>query len=518
MVIRYTLLMKKVSLRQVTHANDFSEFQTENLIITKLEYEDLTSTMTIFIRRKRVDEGDTTQGAVTIIDERIEKISESILVEKSVLEERQERISSEIQETEELLTSGKNISPEERRRLEEKLQRLREEFDDNAQALRVASEKAVDAYLQIQEAYNIQKKESKAEIDAAKAARKNAELEKKLTQERANRNILLFSLLGVALILVAGVFYINNRQIRKQKDKLAQTNHMLEESARIMDEKNKQINEKNDQLVIQTQELEEKNAKITDSIRYARTIQQSILPNPSQMGEAFAEYFIFFAPRDIVSGDFFWFSKRGDEVLITAADCTGHGVPGAFMTVMGNTLLNQIVNVNGITDPARILTILNDRVRNTLKQQQQGEFRDGDGMDMALMNINLKTGKALFAGAKNPLYYVKDNELLYIKGSNISIGSTLKNENKEFKNREIEMEGGEVFYLVSDGFQDQLGGVDPENPKKRKKYMKTRFMDFLKSTSVYPLTQQEQMFKEEFYNWKGDHDQTDDVVVISFKV
>ena len=282
--------------------------------------------------------------------------------------------------------------------------------------------------------------------------------------------------------------------------------------------KTKQINEKNDQLVVQTQELEEKNAKITDSIRYARTIQQSILPNPSHMGDAFSEYFIFFVPRDIVSGDFFWFSKRGDEVLITAADCTGHGVPGAFMTVMGNTLLNQIINVNGLTDPAQILTILNNRVRNTLKQQQQGEFRDGDGMDMALMNINLKTGKALFAGAKNPLYYVKDNELLYIKGSNISIGSTLKSENKEFKNREIEIEGGEVFYLVSDGFQDQLGGVDPENPKKRKKYMKTRFMDFLKSTSVYPLSQQEQMFKEEFYNWKGEHDQTDDVVVISFKV
>ena len=222
-----------------THANDFSEFQTKNLIITKLTYEDLTSTMTISVRRKTVDEGDTTQGAVTIIDERIEKISESILVEKSVLEERQERISSEIQETEELLTSGKNISPEERRRLEEKLQRLRNEFDDNAQALRVASEKAVDAYLQIQEAYNIQKKESQAEIDAAKAARKNAELEKKLTQERANRNIYLFSILGVALLLIAGVFFINNRQIRKQKDKLAETNQMLEESARIMDEKNK---------------------------------------------------------------------------------------------------------------------------------------------------------------------------------------------------------------------------------------------------------------------------------------
>ncbi|MDX2304313.1 MAG: SpoIIE family protein phosphatase [Microscillaceae bacterium] len=497
-------------------ANDFSEFQSPKLFITKLEYEDLTSTMTVSVRKPNTSEGDTTQGAVTIIDDKIENISESILIEKSVLEERQERISSEIQKTEQLLASGKNISPEERKRLEEKLILLRKEFDDNAQALRVASEKAVDAYLQIQEAYSLQKEKTKAEIEAAETARKNALLEKKLTQERANRNILIFSVVGAALLLVAAVFYINNRKISGQKNQLAEKNLMLEESARIMDEKNKQIHEKNDQLVVQTQELEEKNAKITDSIRYAQTIQQSILPNSKEIGAVFSEFFIFYAPRDIVSGDFYWFTKKDSEIIITAADCTGHGVPGAFMTVMGNTLLNQIVNINSITDPAEILSVLNERVRNTLKQQKEGELRDGDGMDMALLKINTEEKLAYFAGAKNPLYYVKGDELLYIKGSNISIGGTLKNQNKEFKNRCLELDGDEIFYLVSDGFQDQLGGLDSQG--KRKKYMKTRFMDFIKHVSKFPLLEQEKMFKAEFNNWKGNHDQTDDVVVIAFKL
>jgi serine phosphatase RsbU (regulator of sigma subunit) len=227
---------------------------------------------------------------------------------------------------------------------------------------------------------------------------------------------------------------------------------------------------------------------------------------------------LFFEPKDIVSGDFYWCTQKGDEFILAVADCTGHGVPGAFMTMMGNTLLNNIVNEDNVTDPAKILSLLNTSVQNTLKQQQdEEELREGDGMDVVLINYNLKIRFVTYAGAKNTLFYTKNNEIITLRGTNISIGSTLSKRENVFENHIIYLDGGETFYLTTDGFQDQLGGGEGENTRRRK-YMKSRFMEFLLKISTLPISEQSLTIREEFNTFKGSHIQTDDVTVLGFRV
>ncbi len=310
---------------------------------------------------------------------------------------------------------------------------------------------------------------------------------------RINR-ITIFSLLGiiVGLSLLSYIFYIVNKRTQKQKAILA--------------ENIAQINK-------QKAQIEEQNQEITDSVHYAERIQQALLVNMTNLDEFFRESFIFHLPRDIVSGDFYWYTQQKDEIVLAVVDCTGHGVPGAFMTIIANDALNQIVNDNKITEPKRILEELDTKVQVSLNQQNgRKEGSTNDSMDLMIANFNFKTKKVVVAGARNVLYFVKEDEIHQVKGSKYMIGNQHRDEEKTFDPHLIDLEGGEVFYMFSDGFQDQFGGEDDS------KYLKTRFRGFLHSISHLTLAEQYQEIEKEFNQWKGDNPQTDDVLVVGVKI
>ncbi len=262
----------------------------------------------------------------------------------------------------------------------------------------------------------------------------------------------------------------------------------------------------NAELELQKGIIEARNKSITDSIRYASRIQSAVLGDSAAVEGHFAESFVFFKPREIVSGDFYWFSQVADGgKLLVVADCTGHGVPGAFMTVLGHTYLTDIVLGMDIVQPGEILLALDQKIVSTLRKDNTGENAVNDGMDIAIALF--QNGQVHFAGAKNPLYYVRSGKIYEIKGSRFPIGSSQFKEKKRYPTHILDCQHGDVFYLFTDGFHDQFGG---EN---NTKYMSKRFREFLLSISELPMSEQKVRLSQEFEAWKGSRNQTDDVLV-----
>jgi serine phosphatase RsbU (regulator of sigma subunit) len=503
-------------------ATDFSYFRADNLIINRLEYVDLGSTMKVFARRPV--EGETlTKQNVSTIDEK----SEAVFAEKSFLDQENEKLTSEIAKIKARFESGENISAYERTQLEQQLQQLETKLASNQQALDIVREKAENVILNISKEFSVQKKlteQVQAKLSQTQAEKEAIKLKNTLNQQKARQNIIIFTLVIIALLIIAFISYVNYRKINKQKTQLSeslseinQKNLLLEQSAKIMDLKNKQINDKNEQLIAQTRELEFKNLKITDSLRYARTIQQSILPSIEQIAHIFPENFVFYEPKDIVSGDFYWLAQKGNEIIFAAADCTGHGVPGAFMTMLGNSSLNHIVNEVNITSPAEILSDLNELVA-TMIRREEDDLREGDGMDIGVLKINIQTKEVVFAGSKMPMYIVHNQQIEQIKGSSISIGSSPNKKEKIFENQYLQLQGGEIIYFSSDGYHDQLGGINSQKEQVRRKFTRKRMMDLILQNHQLPFNEQQQIFRTEFETWKGTNEQTDDVLLIGFKV
>lgn len=280
----------------------------------------------------------------------------------------------------------------------------------------------------------------------------------------------------------------------------------------------KQISEQKNQLQKNNRELGLKNEDIISSINYARKIQYAVLPNEETIYRALPLSFIIYKPRDIVSGDFFWFheslekSATNDSELlyIVAADCTGHGVPGAFMTVIGSNALTQTVIENKITKPSAILAELDNRVTSTLKQEKTHYGLIQDGMDLALLKINRAKKELIFSSAKRPAFYVHNGELREIKGSKSSIGG-LRSEVKVFDEVVINYEEDDMIYLFSDGFVDQFGGTND------KKFTTKRLRQLLLEVHELPITEQKNRITEVFENWKGKNEQTDDVLMIAIR-
>ncbi|WP_291722104.1 two-component regulator propeller domain-containing protein [Bernardetia sp.] len=257
--------------------------------------------------------------------------------------------------------------------------------------------------------------------------------------------------------------------------------------------------------------LEAKNKDITDSINYAKRIQHALLPPLSILKDKF-EAFVLFLPRDIVSGDFYWFTEKDGKTIVAAIDCTGHGVPGAFMSIIAETHLDRIVNVMGITSPAMILNELDKSVRNTLRQN---ETQSRDGMDMSICVIDDENKKVTFGGAKNPLIYIADGKVEQQKGSIRGIGGYSRKYLKKtptFTEHIIEVTQPTTFYIFSDGYQDQFGG------KHNEKFMKKRFRKVLQDIHREGMQAQKELLERGFMRWKGKHQQIDDVLVIGFKM
>lgn len=260
------------------------------------------------------------------------------------------------------------------------------------------------------------------------------------------------------------------------------------------------------------EEIKEKNRAVEESINYAQRIQSSILPNTKFIQEYLPKSFIYYRPRDLVSGDFPWFFKKGNDIFIAAVDCTGHGVPGALLSFIGYFILNNVVDHYENINAGQILDKLHEGVRKTLKQDRiDSDARDG--MDIALCKINLQNNLLEYSGAHRPLYLVRNGELKEFKGNRKAIGGIPhgKKPEKDFKNYVINLEIGDKVYFFSDGLPDQLNG------KTRKKYQARRIREGIIANNNLNIKQLEKYFSDDFENWKGEYKQIDDVLLIGIE-
>ncbi len=269
-------------------------------------------------------------------------------------------------------------------------------------------------------------------------------------------------------------------------------------------------------VIERTYKIETQKQKITDSIKYAQKIQNAILPSNVLIKKIIPEHFIFYEPKDIVSGDFYWINKINNNIIVAAVDCTGHGVPGAFMSMLGVALLNEIVDKKEITQPDKILEELRKYVKASLHQTGQND-ESSDGMDMSLCVIDSETNKMQFAGANNSVYIIRSNnknkeqsEFIELEPDPMPIGIFLVE--YPFNNQEIQLESKDCIYLFSDGYSDQFGG------KKNYKFMKAKFKELLLEISEKPMQEQKNILEKTFYDWKGSGFQVDDVLVMGIRI
>ena len=342
--------------------------------------------------------------------------------------------------------------------------------------------------------YQTDKKEAQIKLQ-------NSEIKKK-ELENQQQQMLIYGF-AIVILLVFGVIILIYRQYKHKK------------------KANEELEAKNTLITNQKQE-------ITDSILYAKRIQTAILPEGDYIQELLPERFILFKPRDIVSGDFYWLKeiKSADTVVCTAADCTGHGVPGAFMSMLGVAFLNEIIARPGIKTTGEVLNQLRESVITSLHQTgREGEAKDG--MDISFVAINYKTNKVQYSGANNPLYIIRENSkseiicdkkivdkthtLYEIKGDKMPIG-IYGAEMKGFKTIEIQLEKGDIIYLFSDGYADQFGGP------KGKKFKYKPFKQLLLDSCTKPMEEQSKILNTSIENWKGDLEQIDDIILIGIKL
>jgi ligand-binding sensor domain-containing protein/serine phosphatase RsbU (regulator of sigma subunit) len=304
----------------------------------------------------------------------------------------------------------------------------------------------------------------------------------------------------LAICTVIAITRWNGRRLRLKAKTLAQEVH----KATITILEQKKIVEEQKHVV------EEKNKHITESINYAQRIQNAILPENEYIKSLFNNYFIYYQPKEMVSGDFYWFGQKDDKIIFAAVDCTGHGVPGALMSMIGNTLLNEIINGKGITAPDEILNQLRNDIIYALKQTDAPESQK-DGMDIALCVLDKKEHLLEFAGAHNSLYHFRKDVFTELKGDKQAIGYE-KKEKQAFEKNNIQIQTGDMLYLFTDGFADQKGGTE------KKKFYYKPFRELFASIKEEPMSKQEEILRETFNAWKGGLEQIDDVLVIGIRL
>lgn len=341
-----------------------------------------------------------------------------------------------------------------------------------------------DSMLISQRQMEIEEVTNSIETYEARVKEANAKLDMQSYQLQTQRMYLYGGL--VVLIIIIGFLGIVYRLL-KQKQKVNQ----------LLKTKNKLIEEIHNDVV--------------SSIRYAQRIQTAILP-PKEFIESKVqnEYFVLYKPKDIVSGDFYWVDEKNKKILISAIDCTGHGVPGAFMSMIGYNSLNKAVKEYGLTQPADILNALNKFISEALRKSTNKTIRDG--MDMSFISIDYENNVLEYAGAYNPLYIIRNNELIHVKSDNIPIGSFFQYPDRKFTNHIIPILKGDCIYVFTDGFADQFGGPD------FRKFMYRNFKELLLNIHQKPMEKQEELLWEELCNWKGEEEQIDDICVIGIKI
>jgi serine phosphatase RsbU (regulator of sigma subunit) len=327
----------------------------------------------------------------------------------------------------------------------------------------------------------------------------NQRKQRKIEEERNLRiGILAVSAVILFLLLLMVRAYRNKRKVNNQ---LVVQNSLIQEQQFEIVQTNENLGKLNAQLSI-------KNTEVASSINYASLIQTASIFQREKLSNYTDDSFIFFLPKDIVSGDFYWYEKIGDLLIVAAVDCTGHGVPGGFVSMVANNLMNSIVRDKQITSPSKILMQLDLGMQSALNQRDN---RNKDGMDLALCTIDFKEKKIYYSGAKNPLLYFRDGEMIYQKASRVPIGGYYRGESKIFDEHVFDFGSENLIYLYSDGFQDQFGG-----PKDRK-YSNTRFRNFIYSIRENSFNKQHEELLEELNNWKANKVQIDDILIIGLK-
>jgi serine phosphatase RsbU (regulator of sigma subunit) len=330
-------------------------------------------------------------------------------------------------------------------------------------------------------------------LNGKEANKKITELLQRISQERKDKEDKLkeaefrkqkqFLYAGIAFLLLIAVFLLNRYQLKQKANKTLQEQHRI---------------------------IAEKSKEIKDSIDYARKIQRAILPLTKDLERVFPEGFGLYKPKDVVSGDFYWFAETGGKALLAVADCTGHGVPGAFMSMLGSDKLSNAVHENKLHTPSAILVNLNRSIKQTLKQNESNsELRDG--MDIALCSVDLKQMQMEYAGANRPLYLVRQGELITFNPTKSAVGGHTRDE-QEFQSQKIALLKGDMFYMFTDGFADQFGGP------KGKKFTSKRLRELLLSFKDVQTGEQEALLVKAFEDWKGSTEQVDDILVVGFRI
>jgi len=293
-------------------------------------------------------------------------------------------------------------------------------------------------------------------------------------------------------------------EIMAQKEEIEAQRDSIQEQRNILSDINKSLQRA-------YLEIEEQKKHIEDSIHYARRIQNAILPPDDYVEKVVPDAFILYKPKDIVSGDFYWVSTAPGKILIAAVDCTGHGVPGAFMSIVGNNQLNYAINILGAERPDIILNTLNEGVTRALRQTRISSSVK-DGMDVALVTVDTENRKIQFSGAYNPMYFIHKHELIEVKADKFPVGGFVGEKLREFTMHEYSYETGDMVYIFSDGYADQFGG--PEDTK----FLVKRFRDLLFRIHEEPVGIQKEILNQVHEDWRGQSYQVDDILVIGIRL
>ncbi len=389
----------------------------------------------------------------------------------------------EIKEIEEKSNEQIRIAQSEKVQTEQALSEKTNQLSETQQTLKESEEKT---------------KQQKLELDLKELAIKEKEAQLK------NEKLIRYgvSVIFIVILLFSLLIYKQFRAKKAANKKLA--------------EQNQQISKQKSEIESQRDLANQQKKDITDSIEYAKRIQTALLPPLNFIRRNLPEHFILFKPRDIVSGDFYWMMNKDNKIIIAAADCTGHGVPGAFMSMLGTAFLNEIVTK--IIENKHIYSLQANEILNQLRDyiikslHQTGAANESkDGIDIALCIIDSEKQKLQFAGAHNPLYIIKNNEIKIIKGDRMPV-SIHQNAHKSFENHEIDFEENDIIYMFSDGYYDQIGG-----PKYRK-FMSRNFQTLLMDIHKKPMEIQQQILDKTLEDWKGENIQLDDILVIGIKL
>ena len=331
--------------------------------------------------------------------------------------------------------------------------------------------------------------------------------EKKVFKQQSEFNMIIIVCLGVVLALVIGVIVLTLRSYRQKK----QANIVLQEKNNMISSQNEEIQRQNEEISKNLEEIAVKNKDITDSLTYAGTIQRAMLRDFEKHRTLMSDYFIFYAPRDIVSGDFYWAYKVGSKFVFTVGDCTGHSVPGAFMSMLGIALLNQIVAQQHVLQASQILEQMRIMVKQYLGQTGLDESEaPKDGMDMALCVWDLDNNNCNYAGAYNPMIMVRGGELKVFSAVKSPVGIHMRE--LPFEDQYVVLQKGDRLFLFSDGYSDQFSSA------RHDKFKMSRFRQLLLETSRLPMSDQRNQLVDNYYSWKGDFMQIDDVCVLGVEI